>query len=87
LRGIALVEVVRRGEVRRRGGRGNAGRQGELRRRKEEEAFMAEGEAPPTRLHGGAGVAAWPSGAARRLGNPQRNESEDQRRSRRHKIG
>jgi hypothetical protein len=48
---------------------------------------MAEGEAPPACIHGGAGVAAWPSGSARRLGNPRRNESEDRRRSCRHKIG
>jgi hypothetical protein len=49
--------------------------------------LMAEGEAPPTRIHGDAGVAAWPSFSARRLGNPRRNESESRRRSRRHKIG
>jgi hypothetical protein len=63
-------------------GRGNAGRWGEVRG-----LLMAEGEAPPARIHDGVGVAAWPSGSARRLGNPRRNESEDRRRSRRHKLG
>jgi hypothetical protein len=49
--------------------------------------LMAGGEAPSARIHGGAGVAAWPSGSARRLENPRRNESDDRQRSRRHKIG
>jgi hypothetical protein len=32
------------------------------------------------------GVAAWPSGSARRLGNPRHTEGDDRRWSRRHKI-
>jgi hypothetical protein len=87
LRGIAVGGGSAVGRSEATWGRGNAGRRGEVRHREKEGAFMAEGEAPPARIHGGTGVAAWPSGSARHLRNPRRNESDDRRRSHRHKIG
>jgi hypothetical protein len=65
----------------------NGGQRGEVRRRGEEGGFYG-GERSSTGVHSWweAAIAAWPSGSARRLGNPWRTEGDDRWRSRHHKI-